>query len=136
MPKLTVEGLKDIREQNKHMLAVRGGACRAKIVFYLGTCGIAAGGRDLMNALMDELAGRSVHDVAVAISGCAGFCSEEPMAAVEMGDAEPVRYARLDKEKISKILTEHVLGGKVVQEYVFVEPEKPEEPEKVQEASE
>jgi NADP-reducing hydrogenase subunit HndB len=129
MPKLTVDDLKRIRQEHKRTFTIRGGAYRAKVVFHLGTCGIAAGARDLMNALIDEMASSGTDDVVVAISGCAGLCSAEPMASVEIGDGPPVRYGNLDGEKIKRILREHIQGGNVVEEYVLVEQEEAHEEE-------
>lgn len=42
------------------------------------------------------------------------------MATIELTEKAPVKYVDLDGEKIIRILTEHVLGGKVVEEYALV----------------
>jgi NADP-reducing hydrogenase subunit HndB len=68
---------------------------------------------------MDEIAKRDIKDVIVTTSGCAGLCSREPMATVELMEEAPVKYIDLDEEKTRKILTEHVLGGKIVEEYAL-----------------
>ena len=60
-----------------------------------------------------------ITDVCVTSSGCAGLCSREPMATVQLQDEAPVRYVDLDADKIGRILEEHVIGGKVVQEYAL-----------------
>jgi NADP-reducing hydrogenase subunit HndB len=86
----------------------------------MGTCGIAAGARAVMDALMEEMAAKDLKDVIVTTSGCAGFCVKEPMATVEIAGEAPVKYQFLDADKIKRILNEHVLGGKVVEEYALV----------------
>ena len=98
---------------------LREGAGKAKIVVHMGTCGIAAGAREIMNTLLDEFAGQNIDDVILTSSGCAGLCSREPMATVELKDEAPVKYVDLTAEKIRRILSEHVLGGKVVGEYAL-----------------
>jgi NADP-reducing hydrogenase subunit HndB len=85
----------------------------------MGTCGIASGARKVMQKLMDEIAQRDVKDVIVTTSGCAGLCSREPMATVELRGEAPVKYVDLDEEKIQRILVEHVVGGKIVEEYAL-----------------
>ncbi|MDP8240200.1 MAG: (2Fe-2S) ferredoxin domain-containing protein, partial [Candidatus Hatepunaea meridiana] len=61
-----------------------------------------------------------VKDVILTTSGCAGLCSREPMATVELVGETPVKYVDLTEEKIIKIFNEHVLGGTSVQEYALV----------------
>jgi NADP-reducing hydrogenase subunit HndB len=58
----------------------------------MGTCGIAAGAREIMDALLDEMKKKKATDVVVTTSGCAGLCNREPMATVELKDQPPVKY--------------------------------------------
>jgi NADP-reducing hydrogenase subunit HndB len=120
MGKLTVDDLKKIKEKHQAAFAVREGGNRAKITVHMGTCGIAAGAREVMDSLMEEMAAKDVKDVIVTTSGCAGFCVKEPMATVEIAGESPVKYQSLNAEKIKKILNEHVLGGNIVEEYALV----------------
>ena len=120
MPKLTVDDLKNIRDKHKAEVTLRDGGYRAKVTVHMGTCGIAAGARDVMTALNEAVAASGVSDVIVSTSGCAGLCSKEPMATVEILDAPPVKYILLDAEKIKKVFEEHVRGGQVVEDYALV----------------
>lgn len=119
MPRLTVDDLKKIKEDYKAMVTLREGGSRAKVTVHMGTCGIAAGARKVMEALLDELSKNNVADVAVTTSGCAGFCSKEPMATVELLNHPPVKYVALNEEKMRKIFKEHVMEGQPVQEYAL-----------------
>ncbi len=119
MPKLKLEDLAKIKDKVKSSTSLREGGYKAKITVHMGTCGIASGARKVMQALMDEIAKRDIKDVIVTTSGCAGLCSREPMATVELMEKAPVKYIDLDEEKTRKILTEHVLGGKIVEEYAL-----------------
>ena len=49
-------------------------------------------------------------------TGCLNRCSSGPVMLVEPGH---VMYTGLDKEKITRIIDEHIIGGKVVDEYVI-----------------
>ncbi len=49
-------------------------------------------------------------------TGCLNRCNAGPVMLVEPGH---VMYAGLTKEKISRIIDEHIIGGKVVEEYVI-----------------
>ena len=119
MAKLKIGDLDKISQRVRKTTLLREGAGKAKIVVHMGTCGIAAGAREIMNTLLDEFAKQNIDDVILTSSGCAGLCSREPMATVELKDEAPVKYVDLTAEKIRRILVEHVLGGKVVGEYAL-----------------
>ena len=119
MAKLKIEDLEKISQRVKKTVLLRDGAGRAKITVHMGTCGIAAGARKIMNTLMDEIEKKDIEDVILTSSGCAGLCSREPMATVELKDETPIKYVDLTPEKIRKIFEDHVLGGKIVEEYAL-----------------
>ena len=119
MPRLRIEDLKKIKEQARQRMALRSGAARAKITIHMGTCGISAGARNVMAALMREIESRRITDVVVTTSGCAGLCSREPMATVEVEHQAPVKYVDLNPERIVEVLSEHVLGGKIVGKFAL-----------------
>jgi len=119
MAKLKIDDLEKISQRVRKTTLLREGAGKAKIVVHMGTCGIAAGAREIMNTLLDEFEKRNIVDVILTSSGCAGLCSKEPMATVEVKDEAPVKYVDLTPEKIRRILTEHVIGGKVISEYAL-----------------
>ncbi len=120
MPKLSVDDLKKIKEDYQATTTLREGGYRAKVTVHMGTCGIAAGARKVMTALMDEVAKKNIKDIIVTTSGCAGLCRREPMATIELIEKAPVKYVNLDQKKIIEILDQHVLGGKIVEEYALV----------------
>lgn len=119
MPKLKVEDLTRIQENTRRLAKLRKGGKRAKITIHMGTCGIAAGARNIMAALSNIIEEENISDVLVTTSGCAGLCSMEPMATVEIVGQSPVKYVKLTENKIVKIIKGHVLGGEVVKDYVL-----------------
>jgi len=119
MAKLKPQDLDRIAERMRQQTRLRDGAGRAKVTVHMGTCGISAGARTIMSALMSELEQQKVEDVILTTSGCAGLCSREPMMTVELKEEAPVKYADLDEKKTRKIFTDHVLGGKAVTEYAL-----------------
>jgi len=116
MPRLTIDDLKKLREQAAGAIALRSGTARAKVTIHMGTCGIAAGAREIMAALLAEIERQGVTDVIVTTSGCAGLCSREPMATVEVRAQAPVKYVNLTPERMVRVFQSHVLGGEVVTE--------------------
>jgi len=120
MPKLTIDDLKKIKDQHKSQFTLREGGYRAKITVHMGTCGIAAGARDIMNVVTEEMGKSGLQDVIVTTSGCAGLCSQEPMATIELAGQAPVKYANLTADKMREIFNEHVKEGKAVEKYALV----------------
>lgn len=120
MRDLTIEDLKKIKEKNKAEFVLREGGYRAKITVHMGTCGIAAGAREVMEALLDEMANAKVDDVIVTNSGCAGLCSREPLATVEIANQAPLKYCDLNGERMREVVREHLLGGVPVEKYALV----------------
>ncbi len=119
MAKLRPEDLEKIAERMRRQTVLREGAGRAKVTVHMGTCGISAGARNVMSALLALIEQQGVEDVILTTSGCAGLCSREPMMTVELKDQAPVKYVDLDEEKTRKIFADHVLGGNVVIEYAL-----------------
>ncbi len=119
MAKLRVEDLKKIKESVKGTVNLRDGNFRVKITVHMGTCGIAAGARQVMSTLLEQIDKQDVKDVILTSSGCAGLCSHEPMMTVEVKDSAPVKYVRLDPEKTLRIFEEHVMNGNPVAEYAL-----------------
>jgi NADP-reducing hydrogenase subunit HndB len=119
MTKLKIEDLKKIADAQTRKMNVREGAGRAKITVHMGTCGIAAGARTIMSAFLQEIEKNNVMDVIITTSACAGLCSREPMATVELKGQAPVKYVDLNEVKARKIFREHVMAGRFVQEYAL-----------------
>jgi len=117
--KLRIQDLAKIREKTKSLMTIRESQGRARVTVHMGTCGIAAGARDIMDALLDEIAKAKVQDVVVTTSGCAGLCNKEPMATIELKGQPPVKYGDLTAAKMREIFVKHVLGGQMVPELVL-----------------
>ncbi|MBN2790066.1 MAG: (2Fe-2S) ferredoxin domain-containing protein [Candidatus Delongbacteria bacterium] len=120
MAKLSIKDLEEIRNKVKKTAMLREGISNAKITVHMGTCGIAAGARTIMNTVIKIVEESKRDDIIVTTSGCAGFCSKEPMATIELKGEAPVKYSDLTEDKIRRIFDEHVLKGKIVKDYALV----------------
>ena len=81
MPKINnLEELKKLREKSITDTAARKEG-KFRVIIGLGTCGIAAGGRKIMEAAMEEISKRGLKDVSVETTGCIGMCQNEPHTA-------------------------------------------------------
>ncbi len=119
MSKIRIEDLAKIKEKTRKMTILREGSGIAKVTIHMGTCGIASGAREIMSALLDEIEKHDTKDVIVTNSGCAGLCSREPMATVELRGSPPIKYVDLTEQKIREIFNRHVLGKKIIKEYAL-----------------
>ena len=119
MGKITPEDLEKISRDVKSVMHLRQGVARARILVHMGTCGIAAGARAVMRAFMKGIEEKGINDVTLTTSSCAGLCSREPMATVEIKDEPPVKYVDLSPEKVGAILDKHLIGGTIVTEYAL-----------------
>lgn len=119
MAKIKIEDLRKIKERVKGSLNLREGAYRVKITVHMGTCGIASGARKVMNALLELVEKGGHDDIILTSSGCAGLCSREPMATIEVKEQPPVKYVDLDEEKTQEIFESHVIGGTLVGKYAL-----------------
>jgi NADP-reducing hydrogenase subunit HndB len=119
VPKISLEDLKRIKDRERGKMVLRDGAYRGKITVHMGTCGIAAGAREILTLFREGIAEKGLHDVILTNSGCAGLCAKEPMITVEFEDQPPVKYISLDKKKALRIFEEHVIGGKPVEDFAL-----------------
>lgn len=90
-----------------------------RIVVGMATCGIAAGARPVLLALIDEVSKRGLSDVTVSQTGCIGVCRLEPMVEIYCPGQDKVTYVKVGPEMISRIVAEHVVNGKPVREYTI-----------------
>ena len=119
MAKLTIDDLKKIKEETAKATSLRDGMATVKITVHMGTCGIAAGAREVMNSLMEELAQTDRSDIRVVTSGCMGMCSSEPNVTVEIQDAEPIVYQKMESNRMRQVFKRHVLLGEVQTDFAL-----------------
>ena len=90
-----------------------------RVVIGMATCGIAAGARPVMLAFMDEIQKRQLAHVTVSQTGCVGMCRLEPMVDVIMPGKEKITYVHVKPEMVPRIVAEHIVNGRPVQEYTI-----------------
>jgi NADP-reducing hydrogenase subunit HndB len=115
----SLEDLKRIREEALEKRKVKTTEGTIQVTVAMGTCGIAAGARDTMKAILDHIESNKVSGVIVTQTGCIGKCDYEPIVAVSVGEEPKVTYGRINPERARKIMQEHVAGGKVLTDWVI-----------------
>ena len=115
------EDLKKLRDQTRAEMDIRSGPKEIRITVHMGTCGIAAGARDIMAELTEQLASAAVDNVTLHQSGCLGLCDLEPMLTISDKHGMDYLYVRLNRDKTREIVAGHVLKGKPVEQYILEE---------------
>lgn len=90
-----------------------------QIIVSLGSCGIAAGALDTLNAVREMVRGEKLKDVTISETGCIGLCRHEPIIEVITGDTPRITYGRVTPEVARRIIREDVIGGKIVEEHII-----------------
>jgi len=113
MGKITIEDLKKIKEKTAGIVGQREGNATVTIRVHMGDCGIAAGAREVMTALLEARADADRADIMIVAAGCVEECQDEPMITIESKDKPLAQYRKLNPEKARKIFQDHVLGGQI-----------------------
>ena len=117
MPRImTIDDFKKLREDARRDIRVRS-QTGTKIIIGMGTCGIAAGARETMRAILEELNKRHI-DAHVTTVGCIGMCAFEPLVDVEQAGGSRITYGNMHPEKVPRLIEEHLIQGRVVDEWV------------------
>lgn len=117
MPKLkSVEELQELRDRVQKDLSVRT-ETSTTIIVGMGTCGISAGAREVMQAILEELEERDI-DAHVKTVGCIGMCAKEPLVDIQQGDEPRITYGNVKPKMVSRIIEEHLVNGEVVDDWV------------------
>jgi NADP-reducing hydrogenase subunit HndB len=115
----SLEELAAIRERMKNKVALREQSGEIRVVVGMATCGIAAGARPVLNALVDAVAKEDLSNVTVTQTGCIGMCRLEPIVEVFAPDKERVTYVKMTPDKVPEIVEKHLKGGNPVVKYTI-----------------
>ena len=94
-----------------------------KIVVGQGSCGIASGAKKTSAEFDKQLKAHGLN-AELTITGCVGTCYLEPIVDVYDDNGGMTRYVKVQPDKVEKIVEEHIVGGKPVEEYAISEEDK------------
>jgi NADP-reducing hydrogenase subunit HndB len=114
----SLEDLKKLREKLQADTKLRA-SDGVKIIVGMGTCGIAAGAREVMAALMEEVQKRSLSDVVFQQTGCIGMCEKEVLVDVARPGEPRITYGNVKPADAGRLVAEHVVNGQIVKELVL-----------------
>jgi NADP-reducing hydrogenase subunit HndB len=115
----SLEDLKRLKQEAMEKRKAQATTGRAQITVGMGTCGIAAGARDTMKAILEFIEEENMSDIIVTQTGCVGLCEWEPIVEVAVGSEPKVMYGKVSPKTAKRIMREHVEGGKILTEYLI-----------------
>lgn len=117
--KKTIADLEEIRSITREQMSIRRGNEGINVVVGMGTCGIAAGARQVMLAFITQLRSRHIDDVCIRQTGCMGRCQLEPMVEIYVPGQEKVTYVNVTPDMVGRIVEAHIINGKPIKEYTL-----------------
>ncbi len=117
---MTIKSLEDLRKikaESQIQTKARKGN-ETQVIIGMGTCGIAAGAREVLAAVLEELAKRNLNNVSVLQTGCIGMCQKEPLLDVVRPGEDRVTYGPVSPSDVPRIIAEHLVNGNIVEDLV------------------
>jgi NADP-reducing hydrogenase subunit HndB len=115
----SLEDLKRLKEEALTKRIAKTNTGRVHLTVAMGTCGIAAGARDTMKAILEAIERENLTHVVVTQTGCIGLCAWEPIVQVAIGDEPKIIYGKVSPERAWRIMREHIQAGRVIPEFVI-----------------
>jgi NADP-reducing hydrogenase subunit HndB len=118
----TIRSIEDLNRFRQEIIEDKrrnAGLGNIQVLVSLGTCGIAAGALEVLNAVRQQVQADGLKDVSISETGCVGLCKHEPILEVIAGESPGVTYGKVTPYVARRIVREHVVGGKIVSEFVI-----------------
>lgn len=115
----SLEDLKKLRDQAQKNLKMRYQTGGARIQVGMGTCGIAAGARPVLEKFVEELNEKELRNVIVTQVGCMGECAFEPIVEIVDANGDSTVYCNVNERMVPEIVEEHIVGGKKLERYML-----------------
>ena len=113
----SLHDLTRIREETRRMMKMRLDT-GTSISIGAGTCGLAAGARETIEAIEEELARRQI-EARVSTVGCIGMCAKEPLVDIRQAGGSHILYGNIQPEMVSRLVEQHLVKGEPVKEWVI-----------------
>lgn len=116
----SLEELKAIRDKMQKQIDLREPSDdNIRVVVGMATCGIAAGARPVLAAILEEVQKRDLKNISVTQTGCIGVCRLEPIVEIYVPGEAKVTYVNMKPEMVPKVVAEHLVNHNVVTEYTI-----------------
>lgn len=125
----TAQQLEAIRRKNWSLINLRKAEVGEdiRVVVGMATCGIAAGAKEVFEALQQEIERRGLRHVRLVPTGCIGMCRLEPMVEVYSPSGGRTTYVQMTPQKVRMIVADHLANGHPVREFTVAQAPESEE---------
>ena len=115
----SLEDLKRVREEALKNQQAKSTAGNTQIIIGMGTVGIAAGARETLKEFLNIIEDQKLEGIVIRQTGNIGLDSFEPIVQIVIGEQAKVSYGKVTPDIAKKIVKEHILGGKILKEFVI-----------------
>ena len=124
MAKMSLDDLRKLRDEKKTDLRKRDADGKEiQVIVGMGTCGIAAGAKQTLDAFIAGLDEHKLVDTClVRQTGCMGLCHSEPTVEVVAPGMPPVIYGNVNAEVARDIIQKHIIGKELVSGHILDKP--------------
>jgi NADP-reducing hydrogenase subunit HndB len=116
---LNLDSLKEIQRKTLKQMNLVDTVETHRILIGFGTCGIAAGAKQVFNYLT-EMKEEYHYPIQICPTGCIGMCVLEPMVEVIDRSGQHTMYIQVDEQKMKEILHQHIKNNIVLDQYTLV----------------
>jgi NADP-reducing hydrogenase subunit HndB len=124
MAKMSLDELRKLRDSKKTDLRKRDTEGKEiHVIVGMGTCGIAAGAKQTLEAFVNGLdENKLVDSVLVRQTGCMGHCHSEPTVEVIVPGMPTVIYGEVNEAFAKEIIQKHIIGRELVSGKILDRP--------------
>jgi len=124
MAKMSLDDLRKLRDEKKTDLRKRDVEGKdIQIIVGMGTCGLAAGAKQTLDAFIVCLGENNLADTClVRQTGCMGFCHSEPTVEIIVPGMPAVIYGNVDINLTKEIIQKHIIGRELLGGYILDRP--------------
>jgi NADP-reducing hydrogenase subunit HndB len=121
---MSLDDLRKLRDAKKTDLRKRESEGKEmQVIVGMGTCGIAAGAKQTLDAFIAGLDANNLADsTLVRQTGCMGLCHSEPTVEVVVPGMPAVIYSRVDEKVANEIIQKHLIGKELLSGYILDKP--------------
>lgn len=122
---MTLEELRAMREASQRDMERRvTDGNQIEVIVGMGTCGIAAGGKQTLAAFVKTLDEMNLKGVTIKQTGCMGLCYVEPTVEVKVAGMPDTIYGKVDAATAVDIVKTHIVGRRLLENHIFDRPAK------------
>lgn len=115
----TLEDLKKLRDESLKAMEMRYLRNGVRIQVGMGTCGIAAGARPVLQKFIEETSSHNMNNVIITQVGCMGECAFEPIVEIVEQDGTITTYCKVSERMVYEIVEEHLINGRRLDRYML-----------------